>query len=447
MWGGVVVAFHFSLLSFPADSAGHTMLRSAALLMTVVATCAHVAVELAPPPAPSACGVLRHGVLFGSQHAFYHEKTQTAGACCDLCVSTQKCVAFNWEGDEDGTCYLQADADNVRPSHKNNTISGSTLPPPPNVPTATVSVGDHVVHRTDPGFRSWTIDASPNRGWEQRNLSLPKLHYLAGASTPGYMRFGGGGNDGFRYAVGANRRPCNVGEHCLNDTWFDNLMGFANASGARLVFGLDITVFSSSSGRWDPTGAYALMEYGIAKWGRDAFWGFELGNEDDNVYTAEHEAHDFAILSGVLDDLWGSNSSDRPRILGPDTHGFHDNITAKDGGAKLQFLVDFARNASALNVSLHALTHHEYVEVEEYLTAPPAASTLDLVGVIGGEVNATLVTELADIAGMYVHARTHDAQPQIYSAFEKPPFFGHTVLRMKILYAMSNLGRTSPLCH
>ena len=106
------------------------------------------------------------------------------------------------------------------------------------------------------------------------------------------MRFGGGGNDDLQYAVGQARCPppqshavaprdVGVGKqppHCLNQTWFDHLMGFAQASKARLVFGLSVNN-SAGDGRWDPTQARRLMQYGIRKWGTDAFWGFELGNE------------------------------------------------------------------------------------------------------------------------------------------------------------------------
>ena len=84
---------------------------------------------------------------------------------------------------------------------------------------------------------SWTIDASQNRGWEQRNLTDPKLLYLAAQSGGGYMRFGGGGNDNFGYNVGGTH--CNLTRgldmvdgdavlrkqppHCLNESHFDRL--------------------------------------------------------------------------------------------------------------------------------------------------------------------------------------------------------------------------------
>eukprot|EP01052_Picozoa_sp_SAG31_P018193 SAG31_NODE_1278_length_9041_cov_3.415231_1_plen_2946_part_10 len=64
-----------------------------------------------------------------------------------------------------------------------------------------VTVKAGVVARTDPGFKCWTIDSSADRQFFTRNLSDPQLHYLAAASLPGYIRFGGTGNDLLRYSM------------------------------------------------------------------------------------------------------------------------------------------------------------------------------------------------------------------------------------------------------
>ena len=133
-----------------------------------------------------------------------------------------------------------------------------------------------VYWHTDPHFKSWNIDASPNRGWEVRNLSQPKLHYLAAASLPGYLRFGGGGNDGLVYGVG-NVSSCSPGaKRCLNETHFRDFMAFARASTAKLIFGLNIDPRTHAN-EWDPTQARALMTYGRRHFGDDAFFAFELG--------------------------------------------------------------------------------------------------------------------------------------------------------------------------
>ena len=82
-------------------------------------------------------------------------------------------------------------------------------PPNPSVTTAQVGISGNVYWRTDARFKSWNIDASENRGWEVRNLSQPKLRYLAAASLPGYLRFGGTGNDKLIYGVG-NITKCSL---------------------------------------------------------------------------------------------------------------------------------------------------------------------------------------------------------------------------------------------
>ena len=125
-------------------------------------------------------------------------------------------------------------------------------------------------------------------------------------------------------------------------------MGLANASGAKLVFGLDITPRNSTTNRWDPTGARALMQYGIDNWGADAFWAFELGNEQNDAFSAQSEAEDYAVLQAVVEELWPApeiDGSSRPRLIGPDPHGFHNNITEGVNDKTIQFLINFANNA------------------------------------------------------------------------------------------------------
>lgn len=286
---------------------------------------------------------------------------------------------------------------------------------PPSVPgggssnkEVTVSIIPHVYHNISTDFNCWTIDASENRGWEQRNLSDPKLLYLASQSKVGYMRFGGGGNDDFAYAVGNPSRPTcpppspasvellRLGKqlpHCLNETWFNNLMSFAQASGAKLIFALAVNNTKEAFGDswWDPTDARYLLKYAIERYGKNAIYGFELGNEQNKAYTAAEEAANFATLHKLLVELYGADEV--PKLVGPDPHGYHGPPSPPDSTS--EFLVDFAQNMSSLGVPLLALTHHEYVEVDEYLTVKSREwknyfETLDKVGAIAKIVNQTL---------------------------------------------------------
>lgn len=159
----------------------------------------------------------------------------------------------------------------------------------------------HVYHHVDPKFKCWNVDPSENREWETRNLSRSapggeKLYALAKASLPGYLRFGGGGADSFAYQIPGGPKPymdCNnlppdtakateaqvwLGKqppHCLNTTWLLNLLEFADASGASLIFGLDINARDNVTGRWDPAPARALIQFATARGHK--FFGFELG--------------------------------------------------------------------------------------------------------------------------------------------------------------------------
>ena len=76
-------------------------------------------------------------------------------------------------------------------------------------------------------------------------------------------------------------------------------MEFVNFSSAKLIFGLDLFPRNKTDGRWDPSGARDLLKWSIDRgWGK-LFFGFELGNEDDeNNFTPR--AGDFMILQELV---------------------------------------------------------------------------------------------------------------------------------------------------
>jgi hypothetical protein len=132
----------------------------------------------------------------------------------------------------------------------------------------------------DARFKSWNIDGSLNRQWKSRDLSDRTLRSLARQSLPGYLRFGGGGNDDLRYALdmGDPTSPgikCGSGptKLCMDRTQFNNLHGFAESAGAKLVFGLAMP--KTPRNDWNSTDARALMTYAIGA--NKSFFGFELG--------------------------------------------------------------------------------------------------------------------------------------------------------------------------
>lgn len=106
---------------------------------------------------------------------------------------------------------------------------------------------------------------------------------MARESMPGYLRFGGTGNDELNYAFG----NYNCTENCLNATMFHDLTQLANVSGAQLVFALNIKHSRVNvsdefpEGLWDPQNARDLLLHGLAR--NYTFYGFELGEKYNMV--------------------------------------------------------------------------------------------------------------------------------------------------------------------
>ena len=69
-------------------------------------------------------------------------------------------------------------------------------------------------------------------------------------------------------------------------------------------------------------------------------------------------AADFLVLQQLLIELFPDAAS-RPKIVGPDPHGWHD-APDPEGDPKLEFLRNFTAECQALGVELFAVTHHEY---------------------------------------------------------------------------------------
>lgn len=95
-------------------------------------------------------------------------------------------------------------------------------------------------------------------------------------------------------------------------------------------------------------------------------------------------------LRNLLQDLFPADA--QPKIIGPDTHGLH---TVPADPSIIAYLGEFRDNASALGVPLHALTHHEYIEVNDNtengtVWTSLSAALLNTTATISAEVNASL---------------------------------------------------------
>ncbi len=56
----------------------------------------------------------------------------------------------------------------------------------------------------------------------------------------------------------------------------------------------------------------------------------------------------------------------------------------------MSYLSEFVCNCSLLGVDLYAVTHHEYLEIQEYATTPPPALLLDKAGTMGKAIRASI---------------------------------------------------------
>jgi hypothetical protein len=110
-----------------------------------------------------------------------------------------------------------------------------------------------------------------------------------------------------------------------------------------------------------------------------------VGNEQNTLMTAVQQAGALGVLSSLLDDLYGPfPSPGRPALVGPDTHSIHD--AGSPNGEVLKYLADFA--AAAAKLPLHAVTHHEYIEID--YSNVLNASFLDASALLGAQVVAEL---------------------------------------------------------
>ena len=142
--------------------------------------------------------------------------------------------------------------------------------------------------------------------------------------------------------------------------------------------------------------AREILAWTIAQ-GRDGLiGGFELGNEQNTVYTAQEMADNFAVLWDLVQELW-PDSEGRPALFGPDPHSCKQDGCETD---KLQWIGDFINFTLSQGVPLYAATHHEYIEVDDSTWTSP--EKLDVGEDIAVDINRTVATFSAPFDGTYV---------------------------------------------
>ena len=243
-------------------------------------------------------------------------------------------------------------------------------------------------------FASWTIDPSRNRAFFDTNFSDPHLLYLATHIGGGLIRWGGGGADEITYGGFGGLPSCDApqpfGYECLNKTTLDAVVALATASGSSFIFAFNVhPLFGPSPplAPWNATAARGVLQYLRAQ--HAPLLGVECGNElNHHGFTAAQQSAAFAVLSGVLRELW-PDPAQRPALVGPDADG------AGNSPSPLEMVDYLSQFVGVRAGDLSAVTHHEYLQVNATSVLDP--SYLDhtaeiAAAVVGGirRVNATV---------------------------------------------------------
>jgi hypothetical protein len=373
------------------------------LLVAVLAQ--HTAVATLP-----VCGDKQPGIELGTDSLKPDPAASTVDACCQACLSHPKCVAWSfsnktkWHSGTVLVCTLGAKL-GTRKSKPwvTSGVRGAgppppfppPSPPPPSLPgdgmSATVSFDATApIFTVEEHYLSYTIDTSAERGFFQRDLTNPRLRWLAKQLSPAVLRVGGSGSDELYYNVGDARNPqcpgapfpkckkigtphMSAGEekrragvaYCLNTSQWDAVNDFAAAAGAHLVFGLNFFLNASS------TQVASLLRYTAER--KFSVYGYEYGNEQ--IKAPQTVCRDRQVAQGValsqhLAQLYpplpihsrgassGDSAAGRPRLIGPDAGG-----TVSAG-----YLAGLAKGGS----SLLAYTYHQYSLSRNSTAIPPS---------------------------------------------------------------------------
>ena len=263
---------------------------------------------------------------------------------------------------------------------------GTSPPAPPAPPLINITVSAASAPRwtTGDNFICWNIDASANRGFFWRNISANGAYgaqlarqasALGQANNAGFswLRFGGSGNDYLTYGgFGKTECPAQTSDYsqCMNrSTWVD-LLTFADASDAKIIFGLSMRTGHDMLGAgvgggkgdfpypWDPNNAREILTWTLDNGYGHLIGAFELGNEQNTKYTGKQSAVDLSVLHNLTKELW-PDAAKRPLLFGPDPHSLHGPT-----GAQLAWIGDWLDECKVLDVPVYGVTHHEYTEVD-----------------------------------------------------------------------------------
>ena len=182
----------------------------------------------------------------------------------------------------------------------------------------------------------WNLNRTKNDAWTDASfgwtldLQNPRLRALAKALSPANLRIGGSDADAAVYNQefpGGIECPPDVlkGKVCLTPARWDETIAFADATGLRIAFTLNMmagrcgkpSCGHTGTGPWDPSNARALLTYTAKKYPDFSQHGFELGNELEFNLSPEQTATALSTLRQMVNELWPV-AEKRPRVIGPD---------------------------------------------------------------------------------------------------------------------------------
>jgi hypothetical protein len=327
----------------------------------------------AVPHCPSTCTTAPPFRCLG---LFPEKTTGGADACFAACVAEGgACAQATWAA-SDGRCFTRTDslwelvAGNTIAACNNATLRGCAAAPPVNnsVLAASVASGARGVrmHPLAPAVTldGWNASYPASFNWTNSSflaldLADAKLRALARAIGPAVLRLGGSPEDSIFYDVDGTCVAGSGGDGpagdyfcsqvkpyvygCLTAARWQGLLEFANATGLRIVLGLNACVGRLAANLpMNFSNARALLAATAASPYAGVLAGLELGNEVvGSTIDAASWGKDADTLASIVLEFFGRESS--VFVAGPD-------------GASPSHARDAIGNAT----TVRKLTYHHY---------------------------------------------------------------------------------------
>jgi heparanase 1 len=173
----------------------------------------------------------------------------------------------------------------------------------------------------------WNLNKTKVDAWSNASfgftldLQNPDLIALAKGLSPANLRVGGSSADvavyNEEFSGGLKCSQDILDRHlCLTPKRWDELISFAEKTGLRLVFDLNLMIGRDQpGGQWDSTNARALLNYTAVKYPTFKH-GFELGNEKEFVVGPQDAARCYLKLRAMINELWPAPTT-RPILVRP----------------------------------------------------------------------------------------------------------------------------------